>query len=148
MSVPTSHRRRDDWMNQPDEYISQKTPRLQLSAEIVCIRNTWRKTEWASNMGKKNPLVGWLAERCRHAGRHGGEASLPLYDANCIQTPTHRAVSLTVKVRPDRQAGGKHSASNHNIWCLMPKIAQHFLLSHSLRLCAGGQTGSTNNDEW
>lgn len=39
----------------------------------------------------------------------GGMEERPLfphYDANCIQTPTHRAVSLTVKVRPRQTARG------------------------------------------
>lgn len=32
------------------------------------------------------------------------------YDANCIQTPTYSAVSLTVKVPPDRQPGETQNA--------------------------------------
>lgn len=60
----------DGRVNQPDEprkYISQKTSTLYLSAETVCMKNTWEETvEW------KNRLQQWAgrpAGRCRHAGR-------------------------------------------------------------------------------
>ena len=78
---------RDDRMNQPDEpnkYISQKPRRLSLSKTPG---DGEREPITRRERDSRSALAG--GERCHHAGRNGGEASLPLYDANYPQTPTH-----------------------------------------------------------
>lgn len=66
------------WVNQPDEPAeddSQKTHRVKLSSEIVCIKNTWGKTKWAGNMKKKKDstsrLAGGEVSSCWEAWRRG-----------------------------------------------------------------------------
>lgn len=60
------------------------------------------------NEKKKRSQTGWQRGVVTQGG---GVEERPFslhYDANCIQTPTYSAVSLTVKVPPDRQPGETH----------------------------------------
>lgn len=65
-------------MNQPDDSDCNWVLRLSIGTP-----GEWQ-TEPAIWKKKKDST-----RRCRHPGKHRGEASLLLYDANCIQTPTH-----------------------------------------------------------
>lgn len=134
---PPSWRGMNEWIRQMNGAVKNK-----LSSPVL--RNTWWKTASLSNEERKKKVTDWLAERGRHTGGGGGMGErllFLLYDANCIQTPTYSAVSLTVKAPPDRQPGETHTAPsssllrNHKTWCLMPKIDSHFLLPSSWQLC-------------
>lgn len=89
------------------------------------------KTASLSNEWKKKSQTGW---RLGVVTQGGGVEERPFflhYDVNCIQTSTYSAVSLTVKVPPDRRPGETHIAPsssllrNHKTWCLMLKTDQN-----------------------
>lgn len=132
---PPSWRGMNEWIRQMNGAVKNK-----LSSPVL--RNTWWKTVSLSNEErKKKSQTGWQRGVVTQ-GEGVGERQLFLhYVANCIQTPTYSAVSLTVKAPPDRQPGETHTAPsssllrNHKTWCLMPKIDSHFLLPSSWQLC-------------
>lgn len=147
LSSPSLH-----WMNQPEEpawYISQKTHRL--LTETLCIKNTWRKMKTDGDMKEKSPEVGWPGQ-LRGVVTLGGMKQRPLSPFMMLIAYRH---PLTVSSQPYCKSKTRQTArgntlpplqvcyKNHNIWCLMPEIASHFLLSQSVELFTGEQTGRT-----
>lgn len=124
-----------------NEWIRQMNGAVKSKLSSSLLRNTWWKTLSLSNEFQKKSQTGWQRGVVTRGGSVGERLLFPLYDANCIQTPTYSAVSLTVKVPPDSQPGETHTAPsssllrNHKTWCLMPKIDSHFLLIASWQLC-------------
>lgn len=124
---------------EPNDWIRQMNGAVKYKLSSSVLKNTWWKTVSLSNeLGEEEKNTDWLAKRGRHTEAGWGERLLfLLYDANCMQTPTYSAVSLTVKAPPDRQPGETHAVPssslprNHKTWCLMAKIDSHFLLLSS-----------------
>lgn len=100
LSIPSLHR--SEWISQPASV--QKHTDSNWALRLSASQTPGEKTKAASYMEKKwfHSWAGWRWGVVTLGGMEE-RPLFPLYDANCIQTPTHRAVSLTVKVRRDRQ---------------------------------------------
>lgn len=103
-------------------------------------------------MKKKRSQTGWLRGVVTQGG---GVEERPFslhYDANCIQTPTYSAVSLTVKVSPDGQPGETHNApspsllGNHKN--LMSHAQNRLTFPSALQLATAYNRGNTISHRW
>lgn len=111
------------------------------------------KTAGLSNeWKKKRSQTGW---RRGVVTQGGGVEESPFslhYDANCIQTPTYSAVSLTVKVPPDRQPGETHNApspsllGNHKN--LMSHAQNRLTFPSALQLATAYNRENTISHRW
>lgn len=90
------------WTNESGRWMEQSKTHKLNTTHLVEKQPAWVMNE------KKKSQTGW---RLGVVTQGGGVEERPFflyYDVNCIQTSTYSAVSLTVKVPPDRRPGETH----------------------------------------